>query len=208
MTKKNIILENKNKVLNENFIYKRPYSKVVFGFLIYLMSDCILFSVFFSVYFILSKNIHFNIFDKNVIDIYYVFLETIILLVSSFTYSISALFLKINRRFFFYFFMYLTFLLGFIFILMELNELYFLNKNNFSPFKYGCYSSFFALLILHAIHIFLGLFWIILVLIRCKKKFLNKIVYTQIFCLGLFWHFLDIIWICIFNFIYLFGLIK
>ncbi|WP_343154692.1 cytochrome c oxidase subunit 3 [Buchnera aphidicola (Pseudoregma panicola)] len=207
MSNNNIMKNNNFKLTNFSF-NKILNSNVIFGFLIYLMSDCILFSVFFSVYFVISYNYDSRIFKNDIINIYYVFLETSFLLFSSCTYSISMIFLKYKKNFYFYIFIMLTFLLGFLFIIMELNELINLSKMVFFISKNGFYSSFFSLLTLHACHIFFGLLWIIFMIIKFSFNSLSNNVYVQFFCLGLFWHFLDIVWMFIFNFIYLYGFIK
>ncbi|WP_428994301.1 cytochrome c oxidase subunit 3 [Buchnera aphidicola] len=204
----NFFKKNTHIVVSKKNNFIKYDINTVFGFLIYLMSDCILFSVFFSVYFVLSSNSDFTIFNCHVINIYYVFIETIILLCSSFFYSISMVLLNNKENFYFYVYIFLTFILGFFFILMELYELVNFSRTNYFLVKNGIISSFFSLLILHAIHIFFGLIWIIFMIVRVFTSKINKKIYTQFCCLGLFWHFLDIIWIFIFNFIYLFGLIK
>ncbi|WP_343183952.1 cytochrome c oxidase subunit 3 [Buchnera aphidicola (Ceratovacuna keduensis)] len=207
MNDNNIKIDNNFKLKHISF-NKILNSNVIFGFLMYLMSDCILFSVFFSVYFVISYNYNFDIFKNNLINIYYVFLETSFLLFSSCTYSISMVFLKYKKIFYFYVFIMLTFLLGFAFVLIEVNELFNLSKNVFFISKNGFFSSFVSLLTLHACHILFGLLWIIFMLIKFNLSAFNYNMYIQFFCLGLFWHFLDIIWMLIFNFIYLFGFIK
>ncbi|WP_343189860.1 cytochrome c oxidase subunit 3 [Buchnera aphidicola] len=205
---KNSFLEKEKNKLKNNFFNKIINSNVVFGFLIYLMSDCILFSVFFSVYFIISYNYNCKIFYDNTVNIYYVFAETIILLLSSFFYSVAMVFLKYKKNIYFYFLIFCTFSFGLCFIFMEIHELINLSKINFFLSRNGFFSSFFSLLILHAFHILFGLFWIVFMLFRFKFRYFEKNLYTQFFCLGLFWHFLDIVWMFIFNFVYLYGFIK
>ncbi|BGI51537.1 MAG: cytochrome o ubiquinol oxidase subunit III [Buchnera aphidicola (Ceratovacuna japonica)] len=199
----------KNDIKHVKDIFKKIVdSNVVFGFLIYLMSDCILFSVFFSVYFVMSSNNTLEVFKNNLINIYYVLLETSFLLCSSLSYSISMIFLKYRKDIYFNIFIMLTIFLGFSFIFMEIKELINLSKTSLFLYKNGVCSSFFSLLTLHACHILFGLLWIIFMLIKFNLGFFSDGIYVQFFCLGLFWHFLDIIWMFIFNFIYLFGFIK
>ncbi|NIH16521.1 MAG: cytochrome o ubiquinol oxidase subunit III [Buchnera aphidicola (Periphyllus lyropictus)] len=182
--------------------------KVIFGFWIYIMSDCIMFATAFSVYFVMVNNISNGPSGKDIFNLNIVELETLFLLLSSFMFSISLNFLKKNNSFMVCFFLFLVFILGFLFIFFESYEFFLLFHKNYYPTKSGFLSSFYFLLSFHGIHIIVGLIWILLMIFQIIILGINKNIITKILCLSIFWHFLDIIWIFLFTFVYLFGMIK
>lgn len=182
---------------------KEHNSKKTLGFWIYLMSDCILFAVLFFVYLISLQNSYINSYNKNFFSIPYVFNETIILLLSSITYGLSYKNIDINKKKTILW-LIVTFILGIVFLVMEFFEFNHLISLNMIPQKNAFFSSFFTIISAHGLHILFGILWILVTLINIINNHLNK---HDFLCLGLFWHFLDIIWICIFSFVYLFGIL-
>ncbi|WP_343128500.1 cytochrome c oxidase subunit 3 [Buchnera aphidicola (Kurisakia onigurumii)] len=204
MTKKIIFAYKKEK---ENSSKINLESKKILGFWLYLMSDCIIFASFFSVYFVIkSSSMHFFL-NKNTISLKTVFLETLVLLFSSFSCGISFLHFQKRKIKKMYYWLFLTLILGLLFLCIEVFEMYNFIKHGFSPQKNGLLSSIFTLLSVHAIHIFSGLIWIIFIISQTYLFGINKKNYTNFFCFSLFWHFLDIIWLFLYSFIYLIGLL-
>ncbi|CAL4325403.1 cytochrome o ubiquinol oxidase subunit III [Buchnera aphidicola] len=179
----------------------------LFGFWIYLMSDCIIFAVLFAIYAIVSSNLSINFIDNKIIDLSYVFIETFILLLSSL--SCGILTVEINKKNIIkvYFYLFLTFFLGFLFLFMEINEFYHLFLKNYTPSRNAFFSIFFTLIGTHGIHVFFGLIFILSIFYQLFNLGMTDIIRMRILCFSLFWHFLDIIWICVFTFVYLNGAI-
>lgn len=176
----------------------------LFGFWIYLMSDCIIFAVLFVVFIFMSH--HRNdmyIIRKKIFSSSLIFLETIILLTSSLTCRIAIE--AINKRFIkgIFFSLISTFFLGIFFIFLEFKEFSHFLFLGFKPTYHGFISSFYFLIEFHGFHVFIGLLWIIVILLQIL--FLKKIEYfsSSLHCFSLFWHFLDIIWIILISFVYL-----
>uniref|UniRef100_UPI002281572A cytochrome c oxidase subunit 3 n=1 Tax=Escherichia coli TaxID=562 RepID=UPI002281572A len=67
--------------------------------------------------------------------------------------------------------------------------------------------SFFALVGTHGLHVTSGLIWIIVLMIQVSKFGLTATNKTRLMCLSLFWHFLDVVWICVFTVVYLLGVL-
>ncbi|CAL4323452.1 Cytochrome bo(3) ubiquinol oxidase subunit 3 [Buchnera aphidicola (Chaitophorus populicola)] len=202
-------LNNILKKKTNNFLEKITVNrKTIFGFWIYIMSDCIIFSTVFAVYFVMVHNISNGPSGKDFFNLKFVFLETFFLLLSSLFFSIAITFIKKCNSFMVILYLFLVFILGFFFIAIEVIEFLNLFRNNYLPMRSGFLSSFYALLWLHGFHVICGLFWIILMIFQIHILGLNKIIRTRILCLSIFWHFLDIIWIFLFTFVYLFGVIK
>lgn len=200
-----MLIEKENK---KYFLSKQKKIKTneltVFGFWIYLMSDLIIFACIFITYTIFIPDelqIKKNIFNVNI-----AFFETIFLLSSSFIYSLINTQTK-KKISFILTYIISSFLLGLIFIILEIYELIDLIEKNYQPNKNAFLSAFFTLISIHGIHVIFGLIWMLFMIIQIKINKFNEIIKTRLKCLGLYWHFLDIIWIFIFSFVYLFGVI-
>lgn len=98
-----------------------------------------------------------------------------------------------------------TFILGACFIGMELYEFHHLIAEGNGPDRSGFLSGFFALVGTHGLHVTVGLIWMAVLMIQIASRGLTSVNRTRISCLSLFWHFLDIVWICVFSIVYLMG---
>ena len=76
------------------------------------------------------------------------------------------------------------------------------------PTRSGYLSAFFALVPLHGLHVLVGCLWLVVMLVQLVTIGRDARVRTNILRLGLFWHFLDVIWIAIFSVVYLPGLLR
>ncbi len=180
-------------------------SKVVFGFWIYIMSDCILFACFFATYAVLHTSVFGGPGPKDLFDLNYVMVETFLLLTSSFTYGLAMLAtIKLNKSQAMLW-LFITFLLGLGFIGMEINEFHHLILEGNGPDRSAFLSSFFGLVGLHGLHVTCGLIWMAILMFQVSTRGLTAMVNRKLSCLSLFWHFLDIIWIFVFTVVYLMG---
>lgn len=179
----------------------------IFGFWIYLMSDCIVFATLFIVYFVINRHNIYYPNGKDIFNIDLVLTETLILLLSSFSYSMSNLYFEDKKIKVFNIMSIFTLSLGILFIFIEFYEFYSLFLEGLTPSKSAFLSIFFTLIGTHGLHILFGTLWLSIMIIHVNRRgFINENI-INLKCLGLFWHFLDIIWIFIFTFIYLFGII-
>ncbi len=175
----------------------------MFGLWIYLMTDCILFGTLFATYLVLQNGTYGGVTSKELFDLPFVLLETLLLLISSFTCSfvVGAEPKKI------YMGLLLTLALGGSFLALELSEFSYLVANGHSWAKSGFLSAYFTLVGTHGLHIFIGLLWIGLLLFQLRFYGPNVHLQRRLRCFGLFWHFLDIVWIFIFTIVYLMGVL-
>lgn len=176
-----------------------------FGFWIYLMSDCILFAGLFATYAVLSNNVAGGPSGKDIFELPYVLVETFCLLFSSLTYGLAMLAMEKGRKPQVLQWLVITFLLGLAFIGMEVNEFHHLIAEGNGPDRSAFLSSFFTLVGTHGLHVFSGLIWMIVMMVQVAKKGLTPRTSTRLMCLSLFWHFLDVVWICVFTIVYLMG---
>lgn len=184
---------------------KDTNSKTLFGFWIYIMTDCILFASLFATYAVLHNNTFGGPPGARLFSLPYILTETIILLTSSFTCGLAILSVRNNNKNKVVFWFGVTFLLGIAFLAMELTDFRHLALIGDSWQRSGFLSSFFALVGTHGLHITVGLLWMIVMLTKVWTNGLTKGNIRRLTLLSIFWHFLDIIWIFIFTIVYLMG---
>jgi cytochrome o ubiquinol oxidase subunit 3 len=100
-----------------------------------------------------------------------------------------------------------TFLLGAGFVALEISEFGGMVAQGAGPQRSGFLSAFFTLVGTHGLHVSMGLVWILIMSSQVILKGLTPPVVSRLFRLGLFWHFLDIVWIGIFSIVYLPGVL-
>lgn len=180
----------------------------VFGFWLYLMTDCIIFAALFAVFAVMSHEFAGGPTGKELFDIPGVALETAMLLVSSITYGFAMLGAHRHNKGMVLGWLVLTFILGAGFITMEIREFAHLIADGAGPDRSAFLSSFFTLVGTHGLHVSLGLVWMAVLFFQVLgKNGLSEKMVTRLACLSLFWHFLDVIWICVFTFVYLVSVI-
>lgn len=177
------------------------------GFWIYIMTDCVLFATLFATYAVLHGNTFGGPSSGQLFDLPYVFIETFLLLTSSFTIGIAVLSARAGYKSRTLAWLVVTFILGLSFVAMELTEFAHLIADGNSWQRSGFLSAFFTLVGTHGAHISVGLLWMIVMAVRIMKGGLKSMDVQRLALLGLFWHFLDIIWICIFTIVYLMGVL-
>ena len=177
----------------------------IFGFWVYLMSDCILFSILFATYAVLVNGTAGGPTGKDIFELPFVLVETFLLLFSSITYGMAAIAMHKNNKSQVISWLALTFLFGAGFIGMEIYEFHHLIVNGMGPDRSGFLSAFFALVGTHGLHVTSGLIWMAVLMVQIARRGLTSTNRTRIMCLSLFWHFLDVIWICVFTVVYLMG---
>ncbi|HDN9007398.1 cytochrome o ubiquinol oxidase subunit III [Aeromonas veronii] len=177
----------------------------VFGFWIYLMSDCILFACLFATYAVLVNGTAGGPSGKDIFELPFVFAETMLLLLSSITFGFAMLAMNKNRVSTVNGWLLVTFVLGAGFIAMEIYEFHHLIAEGYGPDRSAFLSAFFTLVGTHGIHVTSGLIWIIVMMVLVAKKGLTDRNRSRLMCLSLFWHFLDVVWICVFTVVYLMG---
>ena len=96
-----------------------------------------------------------------------------------------------------------TFVFGAGFIGMEVVEFAKLINDGAGPHVSAFLSSYFFLVGTHGLHVTCGLLWIAVMTHQVYKFGLTGVTRRRLACLSLFWHFLDLIWICVFSFVYL-----
>lgn len=177
----------------------------IFGFWIYILSDCILFATIFAAFAVLRHNFYENPDVLQSVDLGYVLIETIALLASSFTFGLAMIAMYRNDTRAMLRWLVLTFMLGAAFMVMECKEFMHLHEIGAGWQTSAAMSAFFTLVGTHGLHVSIGLVWIAAMLIQIALFGLNQAVTRRMVYLGLFWAFLDIVWIFVFTIVYLMG---
>lgn len=180
----------------------------MFGLWVYLMTDCILFAALFATYAVLRGSTFGGPGADELFSLPFVLVETLILLTSSFTIGIATLAAKHRRTRAALGFLVTTALLGVAFLSLELYEFTHLVHQGQSWHTNAFLSAFFTLVGTHGLHILAGLIWSVVLITRIIGSGINQESFRQMSMLGMFWHFLDVIWIFIFTFVYLLGAVK
>ncbi|HEY1835253.1 MAG TPA: cytochrome o ubiquinol oxidase subunit III [Candidatus Saccharimonadales bacterium] len=179
--------------------------RAVFGFWVYIMTDCVLFAGLFAVYAVLHVNTFGGPGASQLFDLHNVLAETLILLTSSFTCGLAMLAAQQRKQRQVIGWFAVTFVLGLAFLALELTEFRHLVITGNSWRRNGFLSSFFTLVGTHGLHITVGLLWMLVMMIKTARLGLTRGVVRRLTMLSLFWHFLDIVWIFIFTIVYLMG---
>ncbi len=177
------------------------------GFWIYLMSDCLIFAVLFAVYAVLGHNYAGGPGPKELFDLELVALNTAMLLLSSITYGFAMLEMARRRQTMMLVWLGITGIFGAAFLSIELYEFSHLIHEGATPGRSAFLSSFFTLVGTHGLHVTFGIIWLVTLMVQVLRTGLTASNTRRLMCLSLFWHFLDVIWIGVFTFVYLMGMI-
>lgn len=180
-------------------------TRKTFGFWIYLMTDLVLFAALFTTFAVMSHSYAGGPTGKELFDLPRVFVETLFLLFSSAAYGLVMLAMHGARKGMALAGLAVTFLLGLGFISMEVAEFHAMILDGNGPGRSAFLSAFFTLVGTHGTHVAFGLIWMLVMMVQVFTKELTAPVQSRLLCLGMFWHFLDIVWIGVFTVVYLMG---
>jgi cytochrome aa3-600 menaquinol oxidase subunit 3 len=177
----------------------------IFGFWIFLGAEIMLFATLFTSYFALESGTG-NGPGTEIFEITPVLIETLLLLTSSFIIGLGIHAMRLGNKKAMMAFFAITLLLGLAFLSFEIYEFV-----HYVHIGAGLQTSAFTAILLttlgtHGLHVTFGLFWGISILLQVKKRGLTPETANKSFIFSLYWHFLDVVWIFIFSFIYLKGM--
>lgn len=187
--------------------HQDTFSKNVLGFWVYLMTDCLVFASLFCTYAVLHRSTFGGPSSQDLFDLSSSFTETMLLLFSSVTCGLALLSSLKNEKHKVLGWLVISFLFGASFIGMEVHEFSgFIEEGN-SWTRSAFLSSFFTLVGTHGLHVSIGLLWMIVMMSQLFWLGLTIDTFRRLVIFSLFWHFLDVVWIFIFTFVYLMGVI-
>ncbi|MGF0520828.1 cytochrome o ubiquinol oxidase subunit III [Agrobacterium pusense] len=184
-----------------------PENGTSIGFWLYLMSDCLIFAVLFATYAVLGRSYAAGPSGADLFDLKLVALNTGFLLFSSITYGFAMLEMEKQKVKTTLVWLGITGLFGLAFLAVELYEFHHLIEEGAGPHRSAFLSSFFALVGTHGLHVTFGIIWLVTLMVQVAKHGLIAANKRRLMCLSMFWHFLDVIWIGVFSFVYLMGVL-
>ena len=183
-------------------------SSTMLGFWIYLMSDCLIFAILFACYAVLGSSYAAGPSPRDLFDLPLVALNTAMLLFSSITYGFAMLAMEEKKVGQTQAWLAVTGLFGLAFLGIELYEFSHLIHEGATPQRSAFLSAFFTLVGTHGLHVTFGLIWLVVLMSQVARKGLIEANKRRLMCLSMFWHFLDVIWIGVFTFVYLMGMLR
>ncbi|WPP02377.1 cytochrome c oxidase subunit 3 (plasmid) [Pseudomonas sp. HR96] len=180
-------------------------SSRVYGFWLFMMSDGLVFALLFAVYATLLHATDGSPGGKEVLELKSALIETLVLLVSSFTVGMAVLNLQFRpeRRLYLVSWLSLTLVLGLTFLTLEISDFVGMVHQGATAQRSAYLSAFYALVATHGLHVAAGCLWLTVMLLQIKRFGLDETVRFRLGVLALFWHFLDVIWVAIYAVVYL-----
>jgi cytochrome o ubiquinol oxidase subunit III len=177
------------------------------GFWLYLMSDSLIFAVLFATFGVLGRRYAAGPSPADLFDLRIVAVNTAMLLFSSITYGLAMLEVEKRRMGLVLFWLGVTGAFGLAFLGIELAEFAHLIQEGATPQRSAFLSSFFTLVGTHGLHVTFGIIWLLTLMAQLPLHGFIPANHRRLMCLGMFWHFLDVVWIGVFTFVYLMGVL-
>lgn len=184
-----------------------PENGTALGFWLYLMSDCLIFAALFATWGVLGRSYAGGPGGAELFDLTLVAINTAFLLLSSLTFGFAMLQKQQGRIQGTLVWLGITGLFGLAFLGVELYEFAHLIHLGAGPQSRAAMSAFFALVGTHGLHVSFGVIWLIVLMMQIGRHGLIRENRRRLMCLSMFWHFLDVVWIGVFTFVYLMGVL-
>ncbi|WP_428992296.1 cytochrome o ubiquinol oxidase subunit III [Pseudoxanthomonas suwonensis] len=185
-----------------------PQQGTLLGFWLYLMSDLLIFACLFAVYGVLGRSFAAGPTGADLFDLRLIALNTAMLLLSSITYGFAMLSMQRRHIPGVLAWLAVTGLFGLAFLGIELYEFSHLIHQGAGPQRSAFLSAFFALVGTHGLHVAFGIVWLVVLMVQVQRYGLHAANQRRLLCLSMFWHFLDVVWIGVFTFVYLMGVLP
>jgi cytochrome o ubiquinol oxidase subunit 3 len=178
------------------------------GFWLYLMSDCLIFAMLFAAFGVLGGNCAAGPGPRDLFELPLVAVNTAMLLFSSMTYGFAMIAMQRGWLRGVQGWLVVTALFGAAFLSIEIYEFAHLIGQGATPQRSAFLSSFFTLVGTHGLHVTFGLVWLGVLLVQVSQHGLVEANRRRLLCLSMFWHFLDLVWVGVFTFVYLMGILR
>jgi len=180
----------------------------VLGMFLFIASEIMLFGSFFTAYFFVRVvngtgwTGHYILANGKVFElpIYVAFINTAILVTSSFTMHWALTSIKTGNRTGLKAGLLLTFLMGLVFLLTQVREY---SRLGFKPSDGAPATVFYSLTGLHGAHVFVGLTILAFMTIRAFRGHFSPEHHHGVEIGGIYWHFVDVMWIVVYTTVYI-----
>lgn len=173
------------------------------GFWIFLTTDLVLFACLFATFAVMRYDYANGPMPIHLFKMGPLILETALLLTSSFTCSLAIYQSRNQNKRALLSWLILTIVLGMGFVGTEIHEFVSYVSLGATWHKSGFLSAFFTLVGTHGTHVTFGILWAITLVVQLVKRGITARTSRKLYTFALYWHFLDIVWVFIFSFVYL-----
>ena len=185
-----------------------PHSGTLLGFWLYLMSDCFIFAALFACNAVLGTSYAGGPDARDVLDLHGLAVNTALLLVSSVTFGFAMLEMARGRKRAMLAWLAASGALAAVFVGLEIHEFATMIADGAGPGRSAVLSSFFSLVGTHGLHVTVGVIWLIVLMVQLGRRGLTEANRRRLMCLSMFWHFLDLVWVGVFSYVYLVGVLR
>ncbi|MGH7343126.1 MAG: cytochrome c oxidase subunit 3 family protein [Candidatus Rokuibacteriota bacterium] len=190
-----------------------------FGMWLFLVTEIMFFGGLFCAY-LIYRRASFGAFAAGsaTLDIGLGAFNTAVLIASSLTMAIAVWSAQMSKKKLLVWFLLATFVLGGVFLGVKVVEYGHKFHEHHVPGRHFLwhdtetaagaqmfFSLYFAMTGLHASHMVVGMALILFLLVPAVRGRFSRDWYNPIECFGLYWHFVDIVWIFLFPLLYLIG---
>ncbi|MDU1847975.1 cytochrome aa3 quinol oxidase subunit III [Niallia circulans] len=178
----------------------------ILGFWIFLGAEIALFGTLFASYFTLVDRTGSGPTGAEIFDITPVVIETILLLGSSFTIGLAINAMRLKKQKAMLAFFAATLVLGLAFLGVEIYDFVVYIHEGATLQTSGFTAILFTLLGTHGAHVAFGILWGTLIILQIKRDGINERTANKAFIFSLYWHFIDVVWIFLYSFVFLKGM--
>jgi cytochrome o ubiquinol oxidase subunit 3 len=164
--------------------------------------------VLFATYAVLGRSYAAGPSGADLFELPVVATNTALLLLSSITYGFAMIGMLKGRKSQVLVWLAITGLFGLGFLTLEITEFVHLIHEGAGPQRSAFLSSFFTLVGTHGLHVTFGTVWLVTLMFQVSRLGLTRENKRRLICLSMFWHFLDVVWIGVFTFVYLMGTLQ
>lgn len=178
------------------------------AFWTFLGSDCFFFGSLIGVYMAYRNKSLVGPYPLDVFSVEVTSISTFVLLMSSLTMALAVLFSKTNRRGLTVAMLLSTAVLGACFLGFQVYEFSHFYHEGLTLQGNLFGTTFYFLTGLHGTHVFIGVLWLLLQTFWYAKGWIRGDEGNAIEVAGLYWHFVDVVWIFLFTLVYLLEYVK
>lgn len=176
------------------------------AFWLFIASDCMFFGSLIATYLYYEGKSLVGPYPQEILDLPLTTISTFVLLMSSLTMALSVLYSQRKEMRNTRLALLATIVMGLTFLGFQAYEFTsFVHEGlTLSTNLFG--STFFVMTGIHGVHVAVGVLWLISLLIHTTRPVDPNRRAVDIEVAGLYWHFVDVVWIVIFTVVYLMGL--
>lgn len=173
------------------------------GFWFFLATDMLIFASLFATFAVMRTDYALGPTPASLFRYGPLMLETGLLLTSSFTCALAIYQSRRHNTKGVLTWLIVTILLGAGFVITEVSDFVSYVSAGATWHQSGFLSAFYTLVGTHGSHVTIGILWAIALVVQLVKRGITPRTSRKLLTFALYWHFLDIVWIFIFSFVYL-----